>query len=122
MGDILVVDDNALVLEFMRDLLELAGYRVHSTARWSGVAGLLASHEISVVLLDLGLPDPPGGDLLAGLGGPGQKRPRVILHSGLDESDLRAASQQLGMSIDSCGPGGIARCFSRRAMTISGAG
>jgi two-component system KDP operon response regulator KdpE len=64
---VLVIDDEAAIRALLRGALEPAGYRV--TEADSAAAALAAAHREAphVVLLDLGLPDRDGLDLIAPL-------------------------------------------------------
>ncbi|KUR74174.1 response regulator [Novosphingobium sp. Fuku2-ISO-50] len=64
---VLVIDDEAPIRAILRDALEPAGYRVIEAG--DAAAALAAAHEETpqVVLLDLGLPDRDGLDLIAPL-------------------------------------------------------
>jgi two-component system, OmpR family, KDP operon response regulator KdpE len=64
---VLVVDDDTQLLRALRIHLGARGYQVHTAV--SGTAALRAAeeHELDVVVLDLGLPDLDGTDVITGL-------------------------------------------------------
>jgi two-component system KDP operon response regulator KdpE len=64
---VLVVDDDTQLLRALRIHLSARGYRVHTAV--TGKAGLRAAeeHEIDVVVLDLGLPDLDGTEVITAL-------------------------------------------------------
>lgn len=64
---ILVVDDEPQIRRFLEISLRSQGYRVELAD--NGAAGLaaLAAHGADLVILDMGLPDQDGGDVLATL-------------------------------------------------------
>ena len=64
---VLVIDDEAAIRAILRDALEPAGYRVIEAG--DAAVALAAAHDETphVVLLDLGLPDRDGLDLIAPL-------------------------------------------------------
>jgi two-component system, OmpR family, KDP operon response regulator KdpE len=64
---VLVVDDDTQLLRALRIHLGARGYEVHTAV--SGMAALRAAeeHELDVVVLDLGLPDLDGTDVITGL-------------------------------------------------------
>jgi two-component system KDP operon response regulator KdpE len=64
---VLVVDDDTQLLRALRIHLGARGYEVHTAV--SGTAALRAAeeHELDVVVLDLGLPDLDGTDVITGL-------------------------------------------------------
>lgn len=61
---ILIIDDEVQIRRLLRISLEGAGYKVHEAA--TGQAGLseAAAHQPGAIILDLGLPDAPGRDIL----------------------------------------------------------
>ena len=67
MTAVLVVDDDTQLLRALRIHLSARGYEVHTAV--TGNAGLRAAeeHEIDVVVLDLGLPDLDGTEVITAL-------------------------------------------------------
>ncbi|HUX20664.1 MAG TPA: response regulator, partial [Spirochaetia bacterium] len=61
---VLAIDDEARVLNFLRASLASQDYRVIEAANGATGLSLAASHVPDVILLDLGLPDMDGVDLL----------------------------------------------------------
>jgi CheY-like chemotaxis protein len=71
--DILVVEDTADSLQFLKDLLETAGHRVTAAATGEEAVQACRSHRFDLVLLDLVLPDRDGlsvADAIRGSGAP----------------------------------------------------
>jgi two-component system KDP operon response regulator KdpE len=64
---ILVIDDEPQIHRFLRPALAAAGYRVERAETGAEGLRLAASRSPEVVLLDLGLPDADGHDVLARL-------------------------------------------------------
>lgn len=62
---VLVVEDDRELRELVRRYLERAGYAVHTTGSGAEALGLLASGGFQLVVLDLGLPDVDGLEVLA---------------------------------------------------------
>lgn len=62
---LLLVEDDNLLAESLTEILEDEGYRVDVTARVSEAEPLMVSEEYSLVILDLGLSDGSGLELLA---------------------------------------------------------
>lgn len=60
----LVIDDEPQIQRLLTLLLEAAGHRVLVAARGQEGLVLAGQHRPGVVLLDLGLPDLPGGEVL----------------------------------------------------------
>jgi len=69
MSKLLLVEDNILLLETTRELLEVLGHQVFTAENGSQARALMAEHgsEIELILLDLSLPDVSGEELLAEL-------------------------------------------------------
>jgi len=61
---ILVVDDDAVVRGFINDALTGSGYECIEASMAREVFALMAEHQISLILLDIGLPDQDGLSLL----------------------------------------------------------
>jgi DNA-binding response OmpR family regulator len=62
-GAVLVVEDDRELRELVRRYLERAGYAVHTTG--SGAIGMLTTGGVDLLVLDLGLPDVDGREVLA---------------------------------------------------------
>jgi PAS domain S-box-containing protein len=61
---LLLVEDHAPTLEVMAALLEMAGHEVITAPDLRSARALAASHELDLVVSDLGLPDGTGFDLM----------------------------------------------------------
>jgi two-component system KDP operon response regulator KdpE len=64
MNRVLVVDDEAQIVRALRTSLEARGYDVLSAGRGDQAITLITADEIDIVILDLGLPDIDGLDVL----------------------------------------------------------
>lgn len=62
---VLVVDDEAAILRFLTPALEANDYRVQTAATGAEAVKAIASAAPDVVVLDLGLPDMDGKDVIA---------------------------------------------------------
>ncbi len=62
-GKILLVEDDDLLREAFRLLLEEVGYEVHEAGTAAEALRTVATEHPALVLLDLGLPDRPGLDV-----------------------------------------------------------
>ncbi len=93
-GVVLVVDDDPDVRAALRDLLTDSGYLVVESSTGADAVDLCARHQPDVVLLDLGLPDMSGLDVLTELvevaGAP------VIVLSGRSGEADRVVGLELG--------------------------
>ncbi len=94
MKTVLVVDDEARIVQLARDYLERAGFGVISAA--SGAAALAQARQAhpQLVVLDLGLPDMDGLDVLGLLRRESQV-PVIVLTARGEESD-RLVGLELG--------------------------
>jgi two-component system KDP operon response regulator KdpE len=61
---VLVVDDEAAILRFLKPALEANGYVVSSAGTVADGVRRIAAESPEIVLLDLGLPDGDGKDVL----------------------------------------------------------
>jgi two-component system, OmpR family, KDP operon response regulator KdpE len=61
---ILVVDDEAQILRVLRPTLEAEGYVVLTASSGAEALAVLQQHAVSALILDLGLPDVDGKDII----------------------------------------------------------
>jgi two-component system KDP operon response regulator KdpE len=61
---VLVVDDEAAILRFLKPALEANGYEMASAGSVAEATKYIAAHSPDIVLLDLGLPDGDGKDVI----------------------------------------------------------
>jgi two-component system KDP operon response regulator KdpE len=66
---VLVVDDDPALVRALTINLRARGYEVHAAATGAAALQLAAAHPPDAVVLDLGLPDLDGGEVIAGLRG-----------------------------------------------------
>jgi two-component system, OmpR family, KDP operon response regulator KdpE len=66
---VLVVDDDPALVRALRINLRARGYEVHAADTGASAPRLAASRPPDAVVLDLGLPDMDGGEVIAGLRG-----------------------------------------------------
>ncbi|HTK62205.1 MAG TPA: response regulator [Pseudonocardia sp.] len=83
---VLVVDDDAQILRALRINLAARGYEVLTAADGAGALRVAADGHPDVVVLDLGLPDLDGTDVIAGLRGWTQV-PIIVLSARTDSGD-----------------------------------
>ena len=69
MSTVLVVDDDPALVRALTINLRARGYEVHAAATGAAALKLAAEHPPQAVVLDLGLPDLDGGEVIAGLRG-----------------------------------------------------
>lgn len=61
---ILIIDDDTGLQKTLADIFRLKGYETLTASNGAGGVALLESNAVNVALVDLGLPDMPGIDLL----------------------------------------------------------
>jgi two-component system KDP operon response regulator KdpE len=69
MSRVLVVDDDPSLVRALTINLRARGYEVHAAATGNAALRLAAEHPPQAVVLDLGLPDMDGNEVIAGLRG-----------------------------------------------------
>jgi two-component system alkaline phosphatase synthesis response regulator PhoP len=88
-GAVLVVEDDRELRELVRRYLEREGHAVHTTGSGAQALALLATGGVDLVVLDLGLPDVDGLEVLAAAreGHDGREVPVVVLtaRSGVED-------------------------------------
>ncbi|MGV9803856.1 response regulator [Mycobacterium sp. NPDC003449] len=83
---VLVVDDEPQILRALRINLSVRGYQVDTAATGAAALRSAADHRPDVIVLDLGLPDMSGIDVLGGLRG-WLSAPVIVLSARTDSSD-----------------------------------
>ena len=83
---VLVIDDEPQILRALRINLSVRGYEVTTAATGAEALRSAADHRPDVIVLDLGLPDMSGIDVLAGLRG-WLTAPVIVLSARTDSSD-----------------------------------
>jgi len=86
MTRVLVIDDEPQILRALRINLSVRGYEVTTAATGAEALRAAADHRPDVVILDLGLPDISGIEVLAGLRG-WLTVPVIVLSARTDSSD-----------------------------------
>jgi two-component system KDP operon response regulator KdpE len=82
---VLVVDDEPAIRRFLRTSLTAQGYQVTEAENGTTALDSLRRNTIDVLVLDLGLPDIDGLDIIERLRGQGFAVPIVVLSSRVDE-------------------------------------
>ena len=86
MTRVLVVDDEPQILRALRINLRVRQYEVHTAATGTEALAVAAAHPPDLVILDLGLPDMEGVDVIAGLRG-WTAAPIIVLSGRADSTD-----------------------------------
>ena len=94
---ILLVDDDANILDIMSKMLEFRGHEVHTCDTPFGVSATIVRDLPDVVVLDVMMPG-LGGSALAGIIAKLDlpHAPKLILWSAMDAGALREASREAG--------------------------
>lgn len=83
---VLVIDDEPQILRALRINLSARGYEVSTASTGAAALTVAAANPPEVVVLDLGLPDMDGIEVLAGLRG-WLSAPVIVLSARIDSSD-----------------------------------
>lgn len=97
---VLIVDDNQDSAEMLRSLLELEGHSVMMAHDGHSALRRLHEHRLEVVVLDLGLPDMSGFDLVRRARAEGLLLPDTLLIALTGWGDERARQESLHSGID----------------------
>ncbi len=97
--DILIVEDDELLNTVMSLQLQIAGFSVRSARSGALALKMIEDCVPTVLVLDIGLPDMTGGELIAEL----RRTPStcslpLIVHTSLDLSEREKTQLQLGPS------------------------
>lgn len=116
MNRILVVDDEPQILRALRINLRARGYHVDIAATGTAALKIAASHPPDLVVLDLGLPDLDGVDVIRGLRG--WTSVPIIVLSGRAGSDDKVTALDAGADDYVTKPFGVDELLARiRAVT-----
>jgi two-component system KDP operon response regulator KdpE len=83
---VLVVDDEPPILRFLHASLQSQGYIVSTAANARAALDMVRGHRVDLVVLDLGLPDMDGLDVVSQIRNGGETLPIIILSSRDNES------------------------------------
>jgi CheY-like chemotaxis protein len=94
---VLLVEDSAAIRDAFTILLEDAGYRVLGTGTGGEALSLTAEHRPHVVLLDMGLPDMSGLEVVRALkAGASTRSSTIVAVTGRDDDGDRRACLAAG--------------------------
>ena len=82
---ILVVDDETAIRRFLRTSLSSQGFQVLEAEDGRSALDQLKRHHIDLLILDLGLPDMDGAEIIGRLRQSGSSVPILVLSSRTDE-------------------------------------
>jgi len=93
---ILIVDDEAAIRRFLKPFLEAEGYGVLEARSGREALAMASSHDPEVILLDLGLPDLDGEEIIESL--PPWAKARVIVVSARGNEQDKVSALDKGAS------------------------
>lgn len=145
-ASVLLVDDEAGIAESIRYLLERDQFSVNAVATLAEARARLATGGVSLMVLDLGLPDGSGTELLRELRAKGSPLPVIVLTSRNEEVDrvvglevgaddyvtkpfsarelvarVKAVLRRGALALVAAAPGGLVIDPERRRVTYAGA-
>ena len=89
-GHILLVDDEPGIVAALRPALKVAGHKVTVATNGNAALGSIAVGDADVVLLDLGLPDMDGKDIIRAMR-PDNRTPVIVISARHQEGEKIAA-------------------------------
>lgn len=107
----LVVDDEAAIRRFLRSALIAEGFDVTEARDLGTARHSISSTQFDVAVLDLGLPDGNGADLIGTLQAAGA--PAIIVLSALDDEPRKVAALDAGADDFVSKPFGVAEFMAR---------
>ena len=93
---VLVAEDNALVCDAMRVLFSETGHRVSTAGHVAKILDIVESDDVDLLLLDLGLADGDGFDVLDRMKERGLQPRVVVALTGRDEPEIVARCLEAG--------------------------
>ncbi|HKM61815.1 MAG TPA: response regulator transcription factor [Acidisphaera sp.] len=109
---VLVVDDEPAILRFLRAGLTSQGYVVHEVQTGAAALEVVRRRGADLIVLDLGLPDMDGLDVIRAVRESGSAVPIIVLSSREDEGS-NVAALDLGADDYVTKPFGIDELFAR---------
>lgn len=109
---VLIVDDEPAILRFLRAGLTAQGFVVSEIGAGRPAIESVARHAADLLVLDLGLPDMDGLDVIREIRGSGSAIPIIVLSSRDDEGS-KVAALDLGADDFVTKPFGIDELFAR---------
>lgn len=107
----LIVDDEAAIRRFLRSALVAEGFDVEEAEDVAGALGVAAKSRLDLAVLDLGLPDGNGANLIGPMRRAGS--PAVIVLSALDDEPRKVAALDAGADDFVSKPFGVAEFMAR---------
>ncbi len=107
----LIVDDEAAIRRFLRSALVAEGFAVSEAGSLGEAKRVLADQRFDLAVLDLGLPDGNGVDLIEPLQAAGG--PAIIVLSALDDEPRKVAALDSGADDFVSKPFGVAEFMAR---------
>lgn len=107
----LIVDDEAPIRRFLRSALIAEAFDIEEAATIADARKLVAATKFDLAVLDLGLPDGNGADLIATLNAAGS--PAIIVLSALDDESRKVAALDAGADDFVSKPFGVAEFMAR---------
>lgn len=107
----LVVDDEAAIRRFLRSALVAEGFEVTEARDLATARHSISTIQFDVAVLDLGLPDGNGADLIGTLQAAGA--PAIIVLSALDDEPRKVAALDAGADDFVSKPFGVAEFMAR---------
>ena len=93
---VLIAEDNLLVCEAMRVLFSETGHRVSTAGHVAEILDIVESDDVDLLLLDLGLADGDGFDVLSEMRTRGVWPRVVVALTGRDEPEIIARCLEAG--------------------------
>lgn len=93
---VLVAEDNELVCDAMRVLFGETGHRVSTAGHVAEILDIVESDPVDLLLLDLGLADGDGFEVLAGMRARGIAPRAIVALTGRDEPEIAARCRDAG--------------------------
>jgi CheY-like chemotaxis protein len=93
---VLVAEDNELVCDAMRVLFGETGHRVSTAGHIAEILDIIESDPVDLLLLDLGLADGDGFDVLSEMHARGLAPRVVVALTGREEPELVARCREAG--------------------------
>ena len=107
----LVVDDESAIRRFLRSILVAEGFEVSEARDLATARHSISTTQFDVAVLDLGLPDGSGADLIGILQAAGA--PAIIVLSALDDEPRKVAALDAGADDFVSKPFGVAEFMAR---------
>ncbi len=96
MANVLIVDDDPVAIQVLKDTLVTLGHEIYDASDWSSMNDQLFQRHYALAILDVNLPGLKGDALARIVARAIDPKPKVLFYSGLPKNELRRLARKAG--------------------------